>query len=371
MSLKKTPLYPLYSQLGARTIEFGGWDMPVQFVGILDEHEAVRNKAGLFDVSHMGEFEVVGPDARAAIQYWVTNDISNLSTGHAIYTPMVYPDGGTVDDLLVYCLEENKFWLVVNAGNREKDFSWIEQNKQSFQVEIRDISDQIALLALQGPASHDILAHFNSELIHLKPFEFVETNLGGFPCLVSATGYTGELGFEIYVQENYATSLFSEILKIGQPYGLIPAGLGARDTLRLEARLPLYGHELSQDITPIEAGLKAFVKFDKGDFIGKEALYKQWESGLSRKIVGLRMIGRGIPRQGYSVYAKDSQEVIGFLTSGTQSPTLKTPIGLAMLDMAYTAIGTQVEVEIRGRKVLAEVIKTPFYRRPSTQTSVK
>lgn len=364
MDLKTTPLYRVYKEYGAKTVGFGGFDMPVQFSGIIDEHEAVRSRAGLFDVSHMGEFEVVGEDARAFIQYMVTNDVSKMEPGQAIYSPMTYENGTCVDDLLVYCFSMQKFWIVVNAGNIDKDFDWFDKHTKDFHVTLTDKSNEISLLALQGPLSEEILAPLTeADIITLRPFRFIETKVAGTPVILSRTGYTGESGFELYTENEHVEFLWRLLLEKGAPAGLVPCGLGARDTLRLEARLPLYGHELTEEITPIEAGIGMFVKLDAGDFIGREALLAQKTEGVSRKVVGIRLLDRGVPRSGYSVYESGTDRIVGSLTSGTMSPTLKQPVGLALVEKSVSGIGTRLEVEIRGKHIPAEVIKTPFYKR--------
>ena len=362
--LKQTPLYAVYSKYGAKTIDFGGWDLPVQFSGIKDEHETVRTKAGLFDVSHMGEIEVSGKDSLLFLQKMMTNDISKIKEGGAQYTAMCYEDGGTVDDLLVYKKTDNDFLLVVNAANIEKDFNWLKSH-QFGDVLIRNASEEIAQLALQGPLAEEVLQMVtNEDLSKIKFFNFKENvDLNGIKAMVSRTGYTGEDGFEIYCDANDAKQLWVDILKAGKEYGVKPIGLGARDTLRFEAVLPLYGQELSRDITPIEAGIGFAVKVDKEtEFLGKEVLKKQKEEGPTRKLVGIEMIDRGIPRTSYGVYVND--EKIGHVTTGTQSPTLKKNIGLALIQSKYAEIGKEVEVEIRKKRKKAKVVKIPFYQRP-------
>lgn len=366
--LKRTPLFPLYSEYGAKTIDFGGWELPVQFSGIIEEHHAVRNRAGLFDVSHMGEIEVKGADALPLIQKLITNDAATLQDGQALYTAMCYPDGGTVDDLLVYRRGEGDYLLVVNAANIEKDEAWIREQAQAYpDVTINNISDQVALLALQGPLAEKVLSTLtDTDLSEIKPFFFkqdVSFNNGAKALVVSRTGYTGEDGFEIYLPAEDAAGLWKAILEAGKEDNILPCGLGARDTLRFEARLPLYGQELTKEISPIEAGIGFAVKVDKKeDFIGKEALAKQKEEGAPRKLVGIEMIERGIPRSHYPVYAGEKK--IGEVTTGTQSPTLKKNVGLALIEREYADIGNEVEVEIRNKRVRAQIVKTPFYRRP-------
>lgn len=360
--LKKTPLYEVYKD-GAKMVDFGGWEMPVQFSGIKQEHEAVRTKAGLFDVSHMGEIMLSGQGALELIQKLTTNDASKLKTGATQYTIMCNEDGGTIDDLLVYRTGEQTYLLVVNASNIDKDFAWIKQHA-SGQVSVENISDQTALLALQGPLAEQVLQRLTTtDLSEISFFKFQqEVEIAGVKgCLVSRTGYTGEDGFEIYFSAEDGPKLWKAILEEGKPEGVLPCGLGARDTLRFEAKLPLYGQELSETITPIEAGLGFAVKPDKGEFIGREVLALQKKEGAPRKLVGLEMIDRGIPRTHYPVYR--GEEKIGEVTTGTQSPTLKKNIGLALIQTEYAQIGEEVEVEIRRKKLKAKIIKTPFYKR--------
>lgn len=361
--LKRTPLYPLYAKYGAKTIDFGGWELPVQFSSIIEEHEAVRNRAGLFDVSHMGEVTIKGPDALKLIQYLITNDASKLEIGQAIYSPMCYPDGGIVDDLLVYRLGEEAYLLVINASNIEKDVEWIEKHAEG-NVEIKNISNETAQLALQGPLAEQILQKLTDQPLHeIGFFRFKENiSIDGIKALVSRTGYTGEDGFEIYCDPSDAGALWEKLLAAGKEEGILPCGLGARDTLRFEAKLPLYGQELSPEISPLEAGLGLWVKLDKeSDFIGKEVLREQKQNGVPRKLVGIEMIDRGIPRHGYPVFI--GEEEIGAVTTGTQSPTLKKNVGLALMKSEYAKEGQEVEVVIRSKQLRAVVVKTPFYRR--------
>ncbi|WP_028775594.1 glycine cleavage system aminomethyltransferase GcvT [Shimazuella kribbensis] len=361
-TLKRTPLYSVYEK-EAKLVPFGGWEMPVQFSSIKEEHEAVRTRAGLFDVSHMGEVEVSGPDAKKFVNKVITNDISKLTVGQAQYALFCYPDGGTVDDLLVYQIKENGFLLVINASNIEKDIDWLKSQIQEEQVELIDRSSETALLALQGPFAEDILQRCTTfDLAILSPFQFaMNIDICGIRTLVSRSGYTGEDGFELYVNATEAIALWEKLLEAGEEYQLIPCGLGARDTLRLEAALPLYGQELSAEISPLEAGLGFAVKLNKGEFIGSESLSIQKEEGVKRKKVGLEMIERGIPRSHYPVYVEN--QLIGEVTSGTQSPMTKRNIGLALIDPTYAQIDQELEVEIRGKRVKAKVVPTPFYRR--------
>ncbi|OAS85168.1 glycine cleavage system aminomethyltransferase GcvT [Metabacillus litoralis] len=362
--LKRTPLFEVYKNYGAKTIDFGGWDLPVQFSSIKEEHEAVRTKAGLFDVSHMGEVEVRGADSLAFLQKIATNDVSLLKTGGAQYTAMCYEDGGTVDDLLIYKKADNDYLLVINASNIDKDIDWLTANING-DVTIKNISNEVALLALQGPIAQQVLQKLtDTDLTEIKFFKFKDgVKVSGVNSLLSRTGYTGEDGFEIYCAVEDALVLWEKILEVGKEDGVLPCGLGARDTLRFEAILPLYGQELSKDITPIEAGIGFAVKPNKeADFNGKAVLKKQKENGPARKLVGIELIDKGIPRHGYEVFANGEQ--IGVVTTGTQSPTLKKNIGLALLKAEFTALGTEVEVQIRKKRLKAEVVATPFYKRP-------
>ena len=362
--LKRTPLFAVYNQYGGKTIDFGGWDLPVQFSSIKEEHEAVRTKAGLFDVSHMGEIEVKGTDSLAYLQKMMTNDVSKVKVGGVQYTAMCYENGGTVDDLLIYKFADDDYLLVVNASNIEKDFEWLKQHLEG-DVQLLNTSEKMAQLALQGPLAQQVLQNL-SNTVNLQEIGYFtfhnQVPLNGMNCLVSRTGYTGEDGFEIYCEASDAVALWNDILRIGSEVGVLPCGLGARDTLRFEATLALYGQELSPDITPLEAGIGFAVKVNKeADFIGKPVLKLQKETGVPRKLVGIEMLERGIPRHGYSVY-KDGFR-IGEVTTGTQSPTLKKNIGLVLLKSAYAVKGMEVEVEIRGKLIKAQVIATPFYKR--------
>ncbi|MDE5412273.1 MAG: glycine cleavage system aminomethyltransferase GcvT [Bacillaceae bacterium] len=362
-TLKRTPLFDLYKEHGAKTIDFGGWDLPVQFSSIKEEHEAVRTKAGLFDVSHMGEIEVKGEKALEFLQLVMTNDLANMEAGQAKYTLMCYEDGGTIDDLLVYKRNDEDYLLVVNAANTEKDASWLESHIIDG-VELVNVSDHVAQLAIQGPLAESVLQRLtNEDLSKIGFFRFKDNaDVAGVKALVSRSGYTGEDGFEIYCEEKDAAKLWAAILEEGKNGEVFPCGLGARDTLRFEAKLPLYGQELSKEISPLEAGLGFAVKVDKeADFIGKAALQKQKAEGTTRKLVGLEMLDKGIPRTGYEVFVDDNQ--VGVITTGTQSPTLKKNIGLAIIDKEFTAIDTEVEVQVRKKRLKAKVIQTPFYKR--------
>jgi aminomethyltransferase len=362
-SLKRTVLFDSYAEYGGKTIDFGGWELPVQFSSIKAEHEAVRTKAGLFDVSHMGEVLVTGEGALSYLQKMVTNDVSKLKDGQAQYTAMCYDNGGTVDDLLIYKRGDSNYLLVVNASNIEKDLEWMNSHATD-DVKIEDASSSYALIALQGPIAQEVLQTLTNEpLADIKFFRFKENvEIASQQVLVSRTGYTGEDGFEIYGSPEAIVSLWSVILEAGKNEGVVPAGLGARDTLRFEAGLPLYGQELSKDISPLETGLGFVVKVNKEeDFLGKEALTAQKENGVPRKLIGVEMIDKGIPRTGYKVFLGEEQ--IGEVTTGTQSPTLKKNIGFALLNREHTAEGTEVEIEIRNKRLRAVIIATPFYKR--------
>ncbi|KAF0822429.1 glycine cleavage system aminomethyltransferase GcvT [Cytobacillus firmus] len=361
--LKRTPLFEVYKDYGAKTIDFGGWDLPVQFSSIKEEHEAVRTKAGLFDVSHMGEIEVKGTDSLKYLQKMMTNDISKLKNSGAQYTAMCYENGGTVDDLLVYKIEDDHYLLVVNASNIEKDFNWLQDHAEG-NVELKNLSEDMAQLAIQGPLAEKVLQKLaGTNLSDIGFFKFQQdVDLNGRKALVSRTGYTGEDGFEVYCDAKDAAALWNEILEAGKEEGVLPCGLGARDTLRFEANLALYGQELSPDITPLEAGIGFAVKVNKeADFIGKEVLKNQIENGVPRKLAGIEMIDRGIPRHGYPVYK--GEELIGEVTTGTQSPTLKKNIGLVLIKKEHAELGTELEVEIRGKRLKAKIEATPFYKR--------
>ncbi|RIW31081.1 glycine cleavage system aminomethyltransferase GcvT [Bacillus salacetis] len=363
--LKRTPLFDAYKENGGKCIDFGGWELPVQFSSIKEEHEAVRTKAGLFDVSHMGEVEVKGSGSLDYLQKMMTNDISRIKDGGAQYTAMCYENGGTVDDLLVYKFGVNHYLLVVNAANIEKDYQWLQEHVDE-NVELKNLSEDYAQLAIQGPLAEQILQKLASETVlsDIGFFKFQnDVDLNGVKALVSRTGYTGEDGFEIYCPAESASALWTDILKAGQPEGILPCGLGARDTLRFEANLALYGQELSADITPIEAGIGFAVKVDKeSDFYGKETLKEQKKEGAPRKLVGIEMLERGIPRHGYKVFVND--EEIGEVTTGTQSPTLKKNIGLVLIKSEFSSLDTELSVEIRNKKLKAKVVPTPFYKRP-------
>jgi len=362
VELKRTPLYEEHQAAKAKLIDFGGWEMPVQYAGVIEEHQTVRTKAGLFDVSHMGEIDVRGKEALEFIQMLITNDVSKLEDGKILYSPMCYPDGGIVDDLLIYRYDSKHYFIVVNASNTDKDYSWMLEQAKNFDVHVDNVSDQYAQLALQGPLAETILQRIsNVDLSEINYYSFARGELDGVQCLISHTGYTGEDGFEIYVSPEYARQLWRKILEIGAPEGVEPIGLGARDTLRFEARLPLYGNELGTEISPLEAGLGRFVKLDKVAFIGRDALQAQNEQGTPRKLVGLEMIGRGIARSHYPL--QKNGEDIGFVTSGSFSPTLNKNIALGLIRADRNVQGGVLDVLIRGKPVQAKMIPSLFYKR--------
>jgi aminomethyltransferase len=359
-ALRRTPLWEAHRTLGAKLVEFGGWEMPVSYRGIVDEHRAVRGAAGLFDVSHMGEIEVRGSEAGAVCQALTTNDVRRLVDGHVQYTLLCRPDGGVVDDVTLYRHGPERYFFCVNASNAAKDLDWIRAHAGS--ATVTDLSDATALLALQGPRAAEILARLTgAPLAGLRSFRFLEDRVAGLPALISRTGYTGEDGFELYLAAADAAPLWSALLDAGRGDGLEPIGLGARDTLRLEAALPLYGHELDDATTPLAAGLARFVALDGDDFLGCAVLRRERETGSPRRLVGLEMRAPGIARQGHAVLADAAP--IGHVTSGTHAPTLGRAIALAYVDAARATSGTALAVDIRGRAVAAAVVPTPFYKR--------
>ena len=359
-SVKRTPLYDLHRELGAKLIDFGGWEMPVQYSGILEEHRAVRERVGIFDVSHMGELEVTGAEALASLQWLTPNDVAKLSDGRCHYSAFLTERGTFVDDLLVYRKAADSYLLVVNASNTPKDFEWARAHARG-DARIEDASDRYALIAVQGPRAAELLSRSaEKDPTSLAYYAFLETSVFGAPALVSRTGYTGEDGFEIYLAPEKAESVFRGLLEEGRADGAVPCGLGARDTLRLEARMALYGNDIDDTVTPWEADLGWIVKLKKGDFLGRAALERQRAEGVTRKLVGFEMVDRGIARHGYPARTDHGE---GVVTSGTYSPTLSKPIGLAMLPAVAAEIGTEFTVDIRGRGAKARVVPTPFYKR--------
>jgi aminomethyltransferase len=356
--------------MGAKMVDFGGWDMPVEYSGLIAEHIAVRTAVGVFDVSHMGDILIRGPQALPAVQHISMNDASKLQVGQAHYSALLYPEGTFVDDVIVHKLGENDYLLVINAGTREKDYGWVKKNVAGFRCHADDIGDYYTQLAIQGPKAVGVLKKLTDvDLSTIKNYWFTHGTVCGIPnTLIARTGYTGEDGFEIYIPADFATStrVWNEVLDAGKEFGILPCGLGARNTLRLEAKMALYGHEISDSINVWEAGLDRFCKMEKGDFIGRAALERAKAQPLKRTLIGLEMIERGIARDGYRIFSEDGQE-IGYVTSGSPAPFLKKNIALAYVPPQYSQTGTELKVEIRGQKVGAQVVPTPFYKRPKTQ----
>jgi aminomethyltransferase len=371
--IRKTPLNTLHRRLGAKMVNFGGWDMPVEYPstgGLVAEHKAVRGSVGLFDVSHMGDIRIhsgrTAGGALAAVQHISMNDASQLAIGQAHYSAMLYPQGTFVDDVIVHRLGEDDFLLVINAGTREKDIDWVRQNTKGFDCVVEELSDAYTQLAIQGPRAVEVLQKLTDvDLAPIKNYWFTHGTVCGLKnVLVARTGYTGEDGFEIYVPSDQATSeqVWSKVMEAGREFGILPCGLGARNTLRLEAKMALYEHEISDQINVWEAGLGRYCKMEKGDFIGRAALERAMSAGLSRTLVGLEMIERGIARDGYCC-CNEKGETIGVVTSGSPSPTLGKNIALAYVPPAMSALGAPVYVEIRSQKAKAQVVPTPFYKR--------
>lgn len=364
MAEMKTPLYNEHIGLGGKIVDYAGWLLPIQYEGLVPEHNAVRKAAGIFDVSHMGAVDIIGKDAEKYLNYLMTNDISTLEDRQIAYTFMCYEDGGVVDDLLVYKYNKEKFFLIVNASNVDKDFDWMKEHSKGFEVELENISKSTSILAVQGPLAQKILQKMTDEdLDSIKFFYFKEdVEIFGVNAMMSRTGYTGEDGFEIYIKPEDAPKLWNQILLQGKEDGIKPTGLGCRDTLRFEAGLPLYGQEVSKEINPLEAGFKYFVKLKKEtNFIGQDALVKIWEDGLKRKLTGFELVDRGIPRAGYDVY-KDGEK-IGHVTTGYMSPTLGKSIGNALIDSKYTELGEEIDIIIRNKPVKAKIIKKAFLKK--------
>jgi aminomethyltransferase len=361
--LKKTPLNARHRASGARMVPFGGWDMPVEYSGLSDEHAAVRTRAGLFDVSHMGEIEIAGKDALAAVQRISSNDASKLQVGQAQYSGLLTPEGTFVDDLLVYRLGPAHFLLVVNAGNIAKDYAWMAEHIQAAGDAVAvDASSRYALLALQGPEAANVLQPLTGvDLAGMKYYWFGHGEVAGVRATISRTGYTGEDGFEIFIPPGSADRVWQAILESGKAADVIPCGLGARDTLRLEAGMRLHGNDIDETTTAVEADLSWIVGWKKDDFIGARALREQKASGPTRKIVGFEMLERGIGRHGYDAYVGDAKA--GVVTSGTQTPFLKKAIGMAYLPVGHAALDTEFDVDIRGRRARARVVPMPFYKR--------
>ena len=360
-TLKKTPLNDVHRAAGARMVDFGGWDMPVEYSGIIAEHMAVRTAAGLFDVSHMGEIEVRGPQALDLVNYVTSNNAAALADGQAQYSGLLYPSGGFVDDILVHRIESKHYFLCVNASNQDKDFEWIV-SQNSFDAEVEFAGPKYVQLAIQGPKALETLSKLTAtDLAEIRYYWFERGQVLGTAAIIARTGYTGEDGFEIYIPPEEGERIWAALLEAGQEFGIIPCGLGARNTLRLESAMSLYGHEIDGQVTPDEARLGWIVKLDKGDFVGRDALLKQKESGLARRIAGLEMRGRGIARDGYRVFA--GSEDAGWVTSGSPAPFLQKNIGLCMLPVAVSKPGQRIEVAVRQRQIEAEIVPIPFYSR--------
>jgi aminomethyltransferase len=371
--LRKTPLNAVHRRLGAKMVNFGGWDMPVEYPatgGLVAEHKAVRNGVGVFDVSHMGDIRIHGGrtpgGALAAVQHLSMNDASKLAIGQAHYSAMLYPAGTFVDDVVVHRLGEDDFLLVINAGTREKDINWVRENTREFDCVVEDLSDAYTQLAIQGPLAAAVLQKLtDADLAPIKNYWFTHGTVCGLPnILIARTGYTGEDGFEIYVPSDVATSaaVWNAVMDAGREFGILACGLGARNTLRLEAKMALYEHEISDKINVWEAGLERYAKMEKPEFIGREALLATKTAGITRTLVGLEMVERGIGRDGYSCCA-ESGAPVGVITSGSPSPTLGKNIALAYVPPALSSVGNTIFVEIRGQRVKARVVATPFYKR--------
>ncbi len=369
-TIRKTALNAVHRHLGAKMVEFNGWDMPVEYPasgGIIAEHNAVRTSVGVFDVSHMGDIRLVGPEALFAVQHLTMNDAARLAIGQAQYSALLYPQGTFVDDVIVHRLAEFDYLLVINAGTREKDLSWVRDNTRRFDCFVENLSDQYTQIAIQGPNGIRVLQKLTDADLSAVRFYWVThgTVCGLANILIARTGYTAEDGFEIYVPSAESTSamVWNRVLEAGREFGIVACGLGARNTLRLEGKLPLYGHEISESINVWEAGLDRFCKLEKMDFIGRGALEEAKARGVERRLVGLEMMERGIARDGYKVLDSSGKE-IGYVTSGSYAPFLKKNIALAYVPLESAAVGGTLKVEIRGQAVAARIVPTPFYQRP-------
>ena len=368
--IRKTALYATHRQMGAKMVEFNGWEMPVEYPsvgGIIAEHNAVRTGVGIFDVSHMGDIRLAGPEALAAVQHISMNDALRLAFGQAQYSALLYPQGTFVDDVIVHRVGQDEYLLVINAGTREKDFSWVRDHTRDFDCRIENLSDDFTQIAIQGPKAVDLLQKLtDADLSTVKFYWVTRGSVAGLKnILIARTGYTGEDGFEIYVPSDESTSamVWNQVLQAGREFGVVPCGLGARNTLRLEAKLALYGHEISDTINVWEAGLDRFCKMEKPEFIGRDALEKAKSAGVGRTLVGMETIERGIARDGYKVLDEGGAE-IGYVTSGSYAPFLKKNIALAYVPPRFANVGTIINVEIRSQAVKAQVVPTPFYKRP-------
>ena len=360
MEIKQTPLFEEHKKLGAKIVTFAGYYMPVQYSSIIEEHNAVRSKVGIFDVSHMGEIEFRGEDALENIQRLISNDASRLKIGQALYSGMLYENGTFVDDIICYHLDNNYYMFCVNAANTEKDYEWIKNNVKG-KVTVENKSYEIAQIAVQGPLSREVLKELVDFDIEKLPYYWsTYGKVNGYPALVSRTGYTGELGYEIYVENKYAAMIWEKILEIGKKYDIKPAGLGARDTLRLEASMPLYGNDIDDTVTPLEAGLKWIVKFRKKNFIGYETLLKQYREGIKKKLVGFEVLDKRIARHNYKIYYNGKP--VGRITSGTFAPFLKKNIAMGYVPIELAKIDNILDIDIRGKMVKAKIVPLPFYK---------
>ena len=359
--LLKTPLNDVHRRSGAKMVDFGGWDMPVQYSGVLDEHHTVRKAVGLFDVSHMGEIEISGPQALQLVNHVSTNNAAKLKIGQAHYSGLLYDHGGFVDDILVHKVADDRFFVCVNASNQDKDFAHVvEQNR--FEAKVENVGPGLSQLAIQGPRALDTLQKLTATpLAAIAYYHFADGEVGGVKARIARTGYTGEDGFEIYVDNANAESTWGKVVDAGAEFGIKPIGLGARNTLRLESKMALYGHEIDATINPFEADIAWIVKMDKGDFVGRAALEKVRQQGVQRKLVGFEMIGRGIGRDGYEVLLDGKPA--GWVTSGGPAPTLGKNIGLCYLPAAAAELGTKIEIVVRNLPVEAVTVPTPFYKR--------
>ncbi len=360
-ALRMTPLNAVHRRMGAKMVDFGGWDMPVQYTGVLDEHHTVRQRVGVFDVSHMGEIEIRGPEALKLVEHVSTNAASKLKPGQAQYSALLYDHGGFVDDILVHKIADDHYFLCVNASNQDKDYQHIADHNK-FDAAVENAGARYAQIAIQGPRALETLQKLTPvDLAPIRYYHFKDGTVSGTPARIARTGYTGEDGFEIYISPSEAPRLWDEILAAGEEFGIKPAGLGARNTLRLESKMALYGHEMHATISPWEVDLGWIVKLDKGDFIGREALVKQKNQGITRQLVGFEMKGRGIGRDGYEIHVDGVP--VGWVTSGGPSPTLNKNIGLGYLPTHLAEVGRTIHVMVRGQGVEAVTVPTPFYKR--------
>lgn len=364
--LQRTPLYSKHVELGGKMVPFAGWEMPVQYSGVIAEHNATRQAGGLFDVSHMGEIWVTGPEAEALLDYLTCNDVKSLYDGRAQYNALINDNGGVVDDIIIYRFAKDRFFVCVNASNSAKDFAWIKSHNK-FQAEVSDVSSEYGQIAIQGPRAIELLGSLKIDFdpSAVKYFHFAQGSVEGIPVIAAHTGYTGEDGFELFVPAANTAALWDMLVQKGSGMGIVPAGLGARDSLRLEACLPLHGHELGDEITAIESGLGWIVKPGKGEFIGRAVLESQKRDGAPRALVGFFLDDAGIARAEDKVFVPGGSAPIGFVSSGTKTPTMNRALGLALIDSHHKAIDTQLEVEVRGRRLKLRIAPTPFYKRTS------